>query len=326
MALAALLASPTFAQRPPVAPPTASRILVDPIDGHTFEHSVITSTNGMGGWDSDGCSYAQGPQPRGLAIATSPTTLYSAPWEQFRRELSDAQKEELLRRLSAIGSDVEDARKLSPAERFELAALVAEYLGDSPYAIGDLFLAGAWTVRDTVVGFLPGLQGAGNTWQELVELMPVAAAVADPRYKSIALFDMARIAHRGGFPVERDDFLAVLDTLNDAPPDAAGKRLEFLGRVAREDQLLGRAREAYRKALAQGLGTGADRARYRFLVGDLSRRLGDFDEARTQLEAVSLDQQADAETAAKTKDGLAVLRVQARESTMRPSPSEPAAK
>ncbi len=47
-------------------------------------------------------------------------------------------------------------------------------------------------------------------------------------------------------------------------------------------------------------------------MGDLSRRLGEFDEARTTLEAVELDTGAAEETRSYARDVLAVLKVQAK--------------
>jgi len=296
--------------------PTATKVFADPFDGTQFQHPIAVSANGLGGFDSDGCAYSSGPQARATAIATSPTTLFSAPFERFDRRMTEEQKDGLLPILVRLGEDVEDASTLEPAERFEIAAVVADYLGDGPYAVGDLHLAAAWTVRDSIVGFLPNLKGPGDQWSQLVELTPQAAAVTDPKYRTIALFDMARLSHRGGFSVERDDFLSLLDTYT--PTEGAlGKRTEFLLRVAREEELLARARASYQEGLTTGQGTPEQQSHYRYLVGDLSRRLGQYDEAKTQLEAVSLDARADAETKALVTDILAVLRVQSRESTVK---------
>ncbi len=294
-------------------PPRESRplTLVDPIDGHTFEWQLPIGSNALGGYDSDGCTYAKGEQPRASGVATSPTSLYSARAERFARTLSDEQKATLLEQLSTIGADVDDARALTPAGRYELAAAVAEHLGDPAFDVAELYLIGAWTVRDTIVGFFPGVRGAGDAWNKLEEVMALAAQVDEPRPRTRALFDMARLAHRGGFLHERNDFLAKLDTFEDAGLHGKEKRTEFRRRVERESDLLRNARRWYRKGLDSGEGDGSDRAVARLMVADLSRRLGELDEARTQAEGVRMDQAAPPEVVMQAEDVLQALTVQA---------------
>ncbi len=286
-------------------------LLDDPVDGHTFEWSIPVSTNGLGGFDSDGATYARGPQPRTTHVATSPTSLYSAPIDAFSRSLTDDQKASLLVMLTEVGENVDDARQLSPTERFELAAATAEHLGDPPFDIGEMYLGAAWTVRDTVVGFLPNVQGASDAWAKLQETIPLAREVQEPRGRTIALFDLARLSHRGGLPLERDAFLATLDTFPDAGVGGPEKRAEFLRRVARENELLKKARQWFHRGLESRSGTPQDRAYYRFLVGDLARRLGEWDEARTQLESVRLDKGATEAVRIQAEDVFNVLSVQA---------------
>lgn len=314
-----LLAAPAFAQED-----MQTRLLSDPIDGTQFEHPLLLGTNGLGGFDSDGCTYARGEQPRAYAIATSPTSLYSAPVEQFARELTQEQKDALLPVLSGLGADVDDARRLGTVPRYELAVATARVLGAPPYELGELYLTAAWTVRDTIVGFLPGLKGAGHTWQQIVELTPEAARVEDKPTRVMALFDLARVAHRGGLPVERGDFLTLLARMEAPPPQTRERHAAFLARVAEEDRLLLLARQQFEQGLTRGDGTPQERAWFRYLVGDLSRRLGDWSTATTQLEAVSLDRAAAPEVKKAVDDILRVLRLQARAATVPPVAPTPA--
>jgi len=287
--------------------------VTDPLDGHVFEVVVPVSKNGLGGFDSDGCSYAKGQQARTFEIVTSPTTLYSAPMESFQEAIPDEQKAALVEMLLGLGRDVDDVRKLSPSDKYELAAAVARQLGKGNYAAGELYLTAAWTVRDTIVGFLPGVQGASDAWSKFVETLPMVREVDNDRGATIAFFDMARLAHRGGFSHERDDMLRLSEQIPDAGLNADAKRVEFGRRVQREMQLLGKARDAFRAGLEANEGTPEERAGYRFLVGDLSRRLGEFDVARTELEAVELAASASEETKSLARDVLAVLKVQAQQ-------------
>ncbi len=314
-AAAAVLLCATIASAQLDPDRSATKLLTDPIDGHQFTWTMPVAANGLGGYDSDGCAYSSGPQPRTTGIATSPTTLFSASPDRFERTIEDAQKQPLLELLSGIGAEVEDARRLRPHQQYELAAVVAEFLGDGPYVVGEHYLTAAWTIRDTIVGFLPGVQGASDAWGKLTETLPMLSQIDNDRGRTIAAFDMARLCHRGGFLIERDEFLASIDGWPDAGLGAAEKRTEFHRRIAEESRFLAKARDAFRAGLADGLGTPEDRAFYRYLVGDLSRRLGDFDEAATQLEAVALDPKASDEVKAYANDIAAVLKVQKRAPT-----------
>ncbi len=305
-----LIGSVALAQMPPDR--SASQVLVDPLDGHEFEWSVPQSTNALGGWDSDGCTYGSDTQPRTTGVATSPTTLYSAPVDTFDRPIPEDKKLGLMEMLLGIGENVDDARRLAPFQRYELAASVGAYLGDTPYQTGELYLTGAWTVRDSVVGFLPGIVGASDAWKKLTETLPLLAEIDNDKGRTIAAFDMARLCHRAGLVHERDGFLRAIDGWPDAGVGGVEKRDEFFRRVAEENRLLAKARDAFRAGVESKVGTPADRAYYRYLIGELSRRLGDFETADTQLESVALDGAAAEEVKAYVTDIQAVLKVQGR--------------
>jgi hypothetical protein len=316
--LLALLAlgAPALAQRGDSPPGMDPVSLIDPLDGHSFEVLVPSSTNGLGGFDADGCSYAKGEQPRAWEIVTSPTTLYSATLNSWKTPVPDDKKEALTAMLLSLGRDVDSAGALSPADKYELAAALARELGQDDIAVGRLYLSGAWTIRDTIVGFLPNVQGTSDAWSKLIETLPMVKELTEPRGRTIALFDMARLSHRGGFVNERTDFMSIVATVPDAGMGAEGKRAEFGRRVAAEDRLLVKARDAFRAGLETPGGHPEDRAWIRFLVGEISRRLGDLEGARTTLEGVELDSTANEQTRAMAKDVLSVLKVQAMAPTV----------
>jgi len=314
-----LLAVPASAQEHRAPPGMEGVRVTDPLDGHQFQVFVPASTNGLGGFDADGCSYAKGQQPRGWSIVTSPTTLFSAPIERWKEPIPEDKKPALMELLLGVGRDVEDARSLTPADKYELAAAVARELGASEFEIGQLYLQGAWTVRDTIVGFLPGVQGASDAWGKMIETLPMVKELTEPRGRTIALFDMARLAHRGGFVNERSDYMTLVEQVPDAGLGAADKRAEFLRRVEAEDRLLRKAREVFRAGLEADGGHPEDRGWIRFLDGELTRRLGDLDGARTILEGVELDPGSNEHTKAMAKDVLAVLKVQATAVTVQPA-------
>ena len=310
VALGILLATavPAEAQRAPL--PTEE--FTDPLDGTRFKAAVLPSVNSLGGTDSDGCSYSSGLQARHFAVVTSPTSLYSARIEDWGKGVTAANKEKLLRLLVPLGADVSGPESLSPADRYGLAAVVADVLGRDHFTVGEFHLHGAWTVRDTIVGFLPNVQGSADAWQKLDELWLRSQQLKDSRAKTIALFDMARLAHRGGFVHERDYLLSMLDHLEDAGLGALDKRTEFFRRVSEEKKLLRKARERFLKGVSLGQRSGSERQLFRVLAADLARRMGDFTAASSELDSLTMDKGIPPEVKGLITDLTSVMKVQAR--------------
>ena len=315
MALALALALPPAPALGQGLGPMAPHSLVDPLDGQVFETLVPISTNGLGGFDSDGCTHAKGVQARSFAIATSPSTLYSAPLDRFSRPIAPSAREGLTQLLRELAGG-ETAEELGPTRRFELAAAVADYLGDDSYVVGDLLLEGAWTARDRALGFLPGVQGPLDAWEKLQSTLPLVLAQSEPKPRTLALFDMAWLCHRGGFRAERDALLARLDSFPDAGLGAAGERARMLAAIGEEERLLKQARIRFEEGLALGLGSEVDQRYRRYLVGDLSRRLGNFDRALAELSAVLEDAGTDSALRSLVQDILAALALQGREASV----------
>ena len=88
------------------------RRFTDPLDGSVFESRSLLSTNGLGGYDSDGCTYAKGQQPRTFAVATSPSTGFSARIADFPAALSAAQKEKVRAVLAEFGVTLPEGQKV----------------------------------------------------------------------------------------------------------------------------------------------------------------------------------------------------------------------
>ncbi len=285
------------------------RRFADPLDDSVFEARSLLSTNGLGGYDSDGCSYAKGQQPRTFGIATSPTTGFSAPVGSFPTKLTASQKKAVRAVLADFGS-IETILALPASGGYEIAAAIARVLGRSHFEVGELYLAGAWTVRDSIVGFFPGLQGAGDTWRKMKEVSKLAQQQTEDRARTRAMFDLARLSHRGGFFHERETFLELLSTFPDAGLGAMEKRAEFRRRVAEEGRLLGLAREEFRAGLASNQGNAGDRSYYRYLTGDIDRRRGDFEAGSVALQEVAAHRSTAEEVATLARDILRVLEVQ----------------
>jgi len=308
---ALLLASPGQAQwREPMEKYGLETLrLTDPMDGSHFEARALRSTNGLGGYDSDGCSYAKGLQARTFSLATSPSTLFTASVADFPRALTASQKQELVSVLAAFGPP-EEVTTMSAATGYEIGAAVARVLGKGHYRVGELYLSGAWTVRDTIVGFLPGLQGVGDTWRKLADVSARAQQQTNDPAKTRAMFDLSRICHRGGFLVERETFLELLATFPDAGLGAMEKRAEFRRRVVAEQRLLQLAKAEFQAGRSAGEGSPADQSYYLYLVGDIDRRAGEFEAAAVALQQVTHDKQTAEEVVVLAQDILRVLEVQ----------------
>jgi len=298
------------------------RTLVDPLDGSSFQARSLRVSNGLGGYDSDGCAYSKGQQPRTFAVATSPRTLFSAPMADFPQVLKATQKQAITSALAAFPAP-DRVADLPVSTGYEIAAAVARILGKGHYQVGELYLAGAWTVRDTLVGFLPGLQGAGDTWRKMADVDSRARQQTDDRAKTRALFDLARISHRGGFVIEREAFLDLLSTFPDAGLGAMEKRDEFRRRVAGEQRLMQLARKEFQAGLTAAEGSIADQRYYLYLVGDIDRRAGDFEAAVGALKRVVDDARTADDVVALARDILHVMTVQKREQSGAGSPAEP---
>jgi hypothetical protein len=137
------------------------------------------------------------------------------------------------------------------------------------------------------------------------------------------MFDLARLSHRGGFFHERETFLELLSTFPDAGLGAMDKRAEFRRRVAEEERLLGLARKEFHAGQASSVGNPRDRSYYRYLVGDIDRRRGDFEAAAVALQEAAADKSSAEEVAALARDILRVLEVQDKSGSgyAKPSPN-----
>ncbi len=266
--------------------------LTCPVDGTVFRAVRSLSTNTLGGTDSDFCQYASGGQPREHGIAVCPTCLYAAPVDRFERELTDAQKAALLQALSEARNPSVTAVDLQPWERYQMAALCAGVLGETRFHRGDLLLTGAWTVRDRIVGFIPAIDGPLDVLDGLEQMDAAWLEIPDLRTQQMALFDLARAAHRGGFADRRDAYLARLDELQPVPEELLEGRERWMREpIDLENRFLTKAIEHYAAGLEAGEGSPREKATYRYLIIDLRRRLGhDPDELQQDINLLLTDE------------------------------------
>lgn len=262
---------------------------VCPVDGTGFEALRPLSSNALGGTDSDYCQYAKGGQAREHSVAVCPSCYYTARLEEFDRPLSDDQRAKLLAMLGTATEGFPPPDQLEPWDRYQLAVLCAGVLDEPAFERGELLLTAAWTVRDRIVGFLPGIDGPLHARMRLDELDQEWRAIPDLLTQQRGLFLLTQLAHRGGFRARRDAYLDRLDELQPVPGELEELRTHIRGLIPIEDRFLGKAVQHFEAGIKADEGTPEDKLRYRYLIVDLKRRLGENEGLRTELNLLLTD-------------------------------------
>lgn len=244
-----------------------------------------------GGYDSDLATYATGGQWRAWRVSSCDPSLFSLYGTDMGTPVPEKDRERLSAVLRDAVAKLPDARDPAVWDRYAIAAALYAAMGRSHLFLGDLWLEASWTARDEAVGFYPGLEGPAAA-RALVEggKKELQKPLSDADRQSV-LFNLARVAHRGGFVADRDAFLARLGA--EKLDAAAQKKVATFRRIVTEvePRLQDAALAELRAALAGEL-TPAERARVTYLVADLLRRRGRAREAVPLYQQVSKDEAA----------------------------------
>lgn len=267
-----------------------------PVGKDTVRIFTKVSENRVGGWDADGASYAKEGQWRTHRVSTCAETLFSLYGEDIPGlQLDDATRARLLQALEAAKRELADADNPQVWERYRIAARLYAELGRSTLFMADLWLEASWTVRDHGVGYYEGLTGPAVTRKLLDAGQTELAKGLPPSQEKSVRFNLARVAHRGGYSAERDAHLKAFEALGPVSPREA----EAIARLRQAAELEPfYQREALRwflQASEDRKLTPPERARASYLVGELSRRLGDLDTARASFAAALQDDALDAD-------------------------------
>ncbi|MBK9365834.1 MAG: hypothetical protein IPN01_05870 [Deltaproteobacteria bacterium] len=285
--LLTLLLAPTLAFAARVGLTTASC----PLDGAQVSVYERLSTNTHGGWDSDLAAYDSESQWRSFALSACPKDGLILPGSNFGRPVSAAQRAALEAALKA--QRAAKAPSTTAWERYARAAELRRAMGDDGLEVAQLYLEGSWTARDEAVGVYLGLEGPIEAEQILAY---GDAELLKPEGQKLArtlLYNLARVAHRGGFLKARDGYLSRYEAL----PELTSAEREKSKRL----KTLATGPEAAMQRLAlvelarflKASGAPAERvARARYLQADLHRRLGDEDAAIQGYAQVALDEEA----------------------------------
>lgn len=235
------------------------------------------SDNNAGGWDSDLAAYSSGGQWRTYRLATCSDNLLSLYGEDLLA-LDTAARARLAEALPLATAGMDPA-KVELWDRYRVAARLYTTLGKDDRFIGDLFLEASWTARDTVVGFYAGLQGPVQArqlldagWEELKKPLSTSD-------RKKVLYNLARVAHRGGWNDERDGLLASFEAAGSLTAEERTALTRFR-RIAGdvEPALQDEAIERYVKVLRAEL-PHEEKVKLSYILADLLRRRGRLREA-----------------------------------------------
>ncbi len=261
-----------------------------PLDGggSVRVHHVL-SANQHGGWDSDSASYSSRGQFREYAIATCDGNLLSMYGADVRgAAFTDAQASLLRAAVAEEVAALPDAASVEVWERYGIAARVYRELGHPSMALAEIYLQASWVARDAAVGFYAGLEGPGPTRalldageRELARELPEAT-------RKVLLYNLARVAHRGGYSSERDRHLAAFEAMGSLDTDEVEALARFR-RITREVEPRYQDLAIAELRLALVDPALESRARAAYLLADLLRRRGQVAEALSLYAEVAED-------------------------------------
>ncbi len=246
------------------------------------------SANTHGGWDSDLASYSSEGQWREFALATCSENLYTVYARDIGQPLSPEQAKAAQARLAEISART-DPDTLQVWDRYLIAAEMYGLQGASPKALFELYMDASWTARDAAVGVYLGLEGPKAARELLNEGRAELDKELDPTTRKVLLHNLARVAHRGGWPVERDHYLRLFEEVG-ALTDREREVLDtFRHANVVEARLQELALVQVDLVLAGTIEDPQERARMGYLRADLLRRLRRLDEAKAGFDAVQKD-------------------------------------
>ncbi|MCP4809965.1 MAG: DUF2225 domain-containing protein [Proteobacteria bacterium] len=257
-------------------------------------YEKVTS-NALGGWDSDLARYSSEGQWREYAVATCAESLYSVYAADVGLELTARQVTALEKKLAELRPQLPGVEQITVWDRYLVAAEMYRLLDKDPMFIGTLYLEASWVARDVAVGEYAGLEGPDGAR----ELLDAGAAELDkdlsPRMRKIVLHNLARVAHRGGFPAERDAFLDAFEAVGDLDADERRVLTEFRHITGEVEPKLQELALRELKKVEDTKASASDKARAAYLIADLDRRRGRTEQARKAFGAVAQDPNAQPE-------------------------------
>ena len=244
------------------------------------------SANTMGGYDSDLAVYSTRGQFREHAISTCPSSYFSALGSDLNREIPETLRSSVDAAIELSRTEWADRDNPKVWERYDAAARISSALGRDSLETAELYLNASWTVRDAAVGVYVGGLNGPQAAREILRLgTQELAKELTPDDIKLLRYNLARVAHRGGFSTERDSHLSAYLQLTNlsAAELEAGRNMRRLTQTI-EPRYQRAAILSLKDALARA-DRGAATAQARYQLADLQRRLGNSASASKNFKA-----------------------------------------
>ena len=273
--LAALLTGPAAH-----ATQIAVRELPCPLGGRPVKVYVKLSEDTHGGFDSDLVAYSTQGQFREFAVSSCPDSMFSLYGTDMEDPITEDQRARLQATLAPLVAALPNPSEPEVWERYAIAAHLYEALDRDPLFVAEVYLGAAWTARDAAVGVYMGLEGPDQARLLLQAGGPELAKIPDAPTRRKVLYNLARVAIRGGWPAEAEGYLRMMEASGDLSP----AETEAVARMRRMSQVVEpRYQDLAVDHLLAGLrreGLGMDeKIRATYLLADTLRRRGRFAEA-----------------------------------------------
>jgi uncharacterized protein (DUF2225 family) len=273
-----------------------------PVDGTKFEAHEITATNQWGGRDADGCAHAFNTTPLESYVWVCPICKFAGRKKDFDAPIPDAEKKALLEGLRPMAEIKKDAKQtqIPGYVKYDLLAQVAQIRKAPPEDVGRAWIHAAWSCRQQGSAYLADFEEwealrdrynlnqkpmtfgltKNRTDFELEVARKLEKELEAKQYEKgpnriLARYLAAYLYRKHGENVQGERWLDELGKMkgeNSVVDDAAAKLRASLP-LEREFQK--KAMETYRAAYEAG---GLDKKiapEVAYLLGELSRRLGD---------------------------------------------------
>ncbi len=309
--------------------------VVCPVCDHAFETLVYDGQDTRGGVTRDLFARALGPQSIYYLISTCPKCYFSGYLDDFQSKgrvdaalRNKILKSPKLRPATAISTTMKPD-EIPAATRYALAAQVFDWRNCSEEARAWVYLRWAWVVREDG-SYLPPTSALMMAMREIEPRLPAAQAgvnQGDRELEAVNLltadwmegsFDaaldpyvrlvLALVLRRHGENEQSGHLLGGLKGIVLAEP-LPGAIAKMEASIAEERRLLFAAREHFELAVSRHEVRPENEGAAKYLLGELYRRTGDPEHARTWYEAALGDSKLDGQLrnwAQQQRAGLAI--------------------
>ncbi|HVR82759.1 MAG TPA: DUF2225 domain-containing protein [Planctomycetota bacterium] len=273
-----------------------------PVDGAKFEATEINGTNHWGGRDTDGCVHAFNTTPLESWVWVCPVCKFAGRKKDFEGTIPDAEKKALLDGLKPLVEIKKDAKQnqIPGYVKYDLVAQVAGIRKAPVEEAGRAWLSASWSCRQQAAVYLADF----DEWEALrdrynLNQKPIAFGLTKNRtdfeldavrklekdldgklYEKAPNRILARylaeyLWRKHGENAAAERWLGELGKLkgeNSIVDDAVAKSTSLL---ALERDFQKKALEAYRSAYEGGTIDRKVAPEVAYLLGELSRRLGE---------------------------------------------------